>query len=151
MSDEYNWYYTQDDYFWNTAEGATREDVILEGIHYYGTNPFKICRAVHFEFPYKYMFDVGLLDENTIDNSEEMWGEDQVSIFASNFTKEQGAELETMLIDTFKQWVNKNNIKLEFPQMFVEMIDKEEIDPNNYCWVWTHYQGEPLLPDWTCN
>lgn len=151
MIDGYNWYHTQDDYFWNMAEGASREDVILEGIHYYDKKPFKICRAKQFEFPYKYMFNVELLDENTFNYNEEMWGEDQESIFASNITNEQGSELETMLTDTFKQWVDKNNIELEFPQMFEKIIDKEEIDPNNYCWVWTHYQGEPLLPDWTPN
>lgn len=148
---EYEWYHTQSNEYWNLAESDDRETIIKEGFEYYDLEQFSICRAKLHDFPYNGMFDVRLLDERLIENNEELWGEHQDSIFASKVTKEQESELEAMLIDAFKKWVDKNEIKLEVPIMFEHQIDEETIDPVNFCWVWTHYQGKPLLPNWPNN
>lgn len=145
MTDVYEWYFTDDDENWQWAPNAAdRWDAINEGLDYYDGFPFQICRASKHDFPYHRLFDIDDIDCRTIENNDDIWGEDQDSIFTKAPTRQQGKELESMLIDTFKAWVQKNNIQLETPWCFDKMIDIEEIDPNNYCWVWTQYRGRSL-------
>lgn len=149
MSDIFEWYFTNDDENWQwVPDAADRWDAIEAGLDYCNSTPFKICRASKHDFPYDSLFDIDEIDCRATENDFDLWGEDQDSIFDKDPTKEQKKELESMLVDTFKSWVEKNKIQLEMPLYFDRMIDIEEIDGDYFCWVWTRYRGRPLLGVW---
>lgn len=141
MSDVYEWYFSACGENWDLVAGKERWDAIRDGLTYYGGEPFKICRASKNEFPFDRMFDVDDMEYRLIDDNPEIWGEDQDSIFRKALTREQKNEIEDMLGAAFKIWCKANNIDLEEPWAFADMQDIEDVDPDNYCWVWTWYRG----------
>lgn len=145
-AENYNWYYSLDEetYHLVGSDTLSRWEVISSLIDQYEL--FYIARCKNHEFPYNTLFDVYRMAEDAIENYEELWGEDQDSIYITPPTKEQEKDLKNRLIAAFKEWVNENNIKLAEPFYFAHMKDAEEIDTNNYCWVWTTYSGEPIHP-----
>lgn len=140
MSDDFEWYCSYDQESWTIIDAADR----WEAVQYVLRNDdgLWICQARKPDFPYDDLFDVDDIDCRMIENDCcEKWGEDQDSIFSEDPTREQKNDLEKRLIQTFKDWAEDHKIDLETPWCFDEMKDIEQIDRDNYCWVWTTYQG----------
>ena len=138
-----DWYYSMDAEFWYIAKD--KEDAIKMCVEYGSETIFKthyICEAVAKEFPYSSLFDIDYIDESCIEDNEDVWGPDQDSIFSSPPTFEQKTKLNKMLEETFRRWVDEENIKLETPWCLDFLTDPEEIIRENYCWVWTKYRRE---------
>ena len=130
MADGFEWYVSQDQEHWTIASADTRDEAIDAGRENYGEEGFYICEAKKQDFPYRRMFHLDRMFENMIDDDwGEVWGEDQDSIFASKVTSEQVKDLEAMLIETFKAWVAKHDVKLETPWVFGATRNEEYIDP----------------------
>lgn len=131
MSDEhlpFKWYFSVDEEQWYEARGATtREAAIEAGRCEYGDYDFHICEATRQSFPYHLLFQTDSMFENVMENGEEYWGEDQDGPFTGTVTREQDHDLEAMLIDAFKAWTAKHNIKLEVPWAFGEMRNIEKV------------------------
>ena len=132
-----DWYYSRDTEVWYIAED--RQNAIKmcleDGARY-------ICEAARQEFPYSSLFDIDYIDESCIEDNGDVWGPDQYSIFDCLPTLDQKNKLNKMLEETFRQWVAEENIKLEEPWCLDFLSDPEEIIRENYCWVWTEYEGE---------
>lgn len=142
MSDGFEWYCSCDQESWKVIDAADRWEAVQYVLRNGDFDGDWICQASKPAFPYEDLFDIDDIDcRMTEDDCGEKWGEHQDSIFSEDPTREQKRDLEKRLIKTFKNWVQEHKIELEVPWCFDEMKDVEQIDIENYCWVWTTYQG----------
>jgi hypothetical protein len=122
----WKWYFSRDEEFWYDG-GTTREATIAAGRESFAGDAFMICEARHHDFPFHYLFELDRIDEAVIDRGDDMWGEDQTSIFKGKVTGEQEKAIEAALIEAFKKAVAEQGLELETPWYFAEQRNEEKI------------------------